>query len=67
MAAGIAPDASRGRFSFRTITNSPQEKGVDLDEEIAVILSHRLDFKKFVLVDEGNLGISRADRQLVRN
>jgi len=39
--------------------------GVDLDEEIAVILSHRLDFKKFVLVDEGNLGAVPADRKLI--
>ena len=38
---------------------------VDLDEEIAVILSHRLDFKKFILVDEGNLGITEADKKLV--
>ncbi len=38
---------------------------VDLDEEIAVILSHRLDFKKFVLVDEGNLGITKTDKRLV--
>ncbi|HTY11772.1 MAG TPA: hypothetical protein VMF88_11955 [Bacteroidota bacterium] len=39
--------------------------GVDLDEEIAVILSHRLDFKKFVLVDEGNLGATSIDRRIV--
>ena len=41
------------------------KNGVDLDEEIAVILSHRLDFKKFVLVDEGNLGISEPDQKLI--
>ena len=41
------------------------KSGVDLDEEIAVILSHRLDFKKFILVDEGNLGITGTDKQLV--
>ena len=41
------------------------KSGVDLDEEIAVILSHRLDFKKFIIVDEGNLGISESDHQLV--
>ena len=42
------------------------KNGVDLDEEIAVILSHRLDFKKFVIVDEGNLGISETDQTLIR-
>ncbi len=41
------------------------KSGVDLDEEIAVILAHRLDFKKFVLVDEGNLGASAADKALL--
>ncbi len=41
------------------------KNSLDLDEEIAVILSHRLDFKKFVLVDDGNLGITEADTKLV--
>ncbi|GEM_PF-637604 len=41
------------------------KNGVDLDEEIAVILAHRLDFKKFVLLDEGNLGAAKADRTLI--
>lgn len=41
------------------------KSNVDLDEEIAVILSHRLDFKKFVLIDEGNLGITETDQLLI--
>jgi hypothetical protein len=41
------------------------KNGVDLDEEIAVILAHRLDFKKFVLVDEGNLGAVKSDKKLI--
>lgn len=41
------------------------QHNVDLDEEIAVILAHRLDFKKFIVVDEGNLGITESDQRLV--
>ena len=41
------------------------EQGVDLDEEIAVILAHRLDFKKFVLVDAGGIGETESDRRLI--
>ncbi len=39
--------------------------GIDLDEELAVILSHRFDFKKFVIVDDGNIGISESDGLLI--
>lgn len=38
---------------------------VDLDEEIDVILSHRLDFKRFILIDENARGITRAEKQLI--
>lgn len=41
------------------------KNNVDLDEEIAVILSHRLDFKKFILVDDGNLGTTESDKKLI--
>ena len=41
------------------------KSNVDLDEEIAVILAHRLDFKKFILVDDGNLGATEADKKLI--
>ncbi len=41
------------------------KSNVDLDEEIAVILAHRLDFKKFILVDDGNLGATEADKNLI--
>jgi hypothetical protein len=41
------------------------KSGIDLDEEIAVILAHRLDFKKFILVDDGNLGAAEADKKLI--
>ena len=43
------------------------KENVDLDEEIAVILAHRLDFKKFVLVDVGNLGATESDRELIED
>ncbi len=41
------------------------KSNVDLDEEIAVILAHRLDFKKFILVDDGNLGATESDKKLI--
>jgi hypothetical protein len=41
------------------------KSNVDLDEEIAVILAHRLDFKKFILVDDENLGATESDKKLV--
>ncbi len=42
-----------------------EKSGVDLDEEVAVILAHRLDFKKFILVDDGNLGATEVDNKLI--
>lgn len=39
---------------------------VDLDECVATILSHRFAFKKFVLIDETNAGISSEERGLIR-
>jgi hypothetical protein len=41
------------------------KSSVDLDEEVAVILAHRLDFKKFILVDDGNLGVTEVDKKLI--
>ena len=41
------------------------KSGIDLDEEVAVILAHRLDFKKFILVDDGNLGATEADKKII--
>ena len=41
------------------------KSSVDLDEEVAVILAHRLDFKKFILVDDGNLGTTLSDKKLI--
>jgi hypothetical protein len=38
---------------------------VDLDEEIDVILSHRLDFKRFILIDEDGRGIDEGEKQLI--
>ena len=41
------------------------ESGVDLDGETAVILSHRLDFKKFVLVNEARQDSTDEDEHLI--
>jgi hypothetical protein len=38
---------------------------VDLDEEIDLILSHRLDFKRFILIDEDGRGIAEGEKQLI--
>lgn len=43
-----------------------KQKGVDLFEEVAVILKHRLEFKKFMLIDEENRGISVEEQELIR-
>ena len=41
------------------------KSGIDLDGEIAVILSHRLDFKKFVLVNEASQDTKKSDERLI--
>ena len=41
------------------------KNGVDLDGETAVILSHRLDFKKFVLVNEASQETTKEDERLM--
>ena len=41
------------------------KSNIDLDEEVAAILAHRLDFKKFILIDDGNLGATESDKKLI--
>ncbi|MBI4019692.1 MAG: hypothetical protein HY367_00040 [Candidatus Aenigmarchaeota archaeon] len=42
-------------------------KGVDLNEEVAVLLGHRREFKKFVLIDEENVGITREEQEFIKS
>ncbi len=42
------------------------KKNIDLYDEVKTILVHRLEFKKFVLIDEENRGISEQERSLIR-
>ena len=44
-----------------------KQKKIDLYEESSVILKHRLEFKKFMLIDEENKGITLEEQQLIRN
>ncbi len=39
--------------------------GVDLDAQVDLILSERLRFKRFVLIDEDNLGIGEPEQRLM--
>lgn len=38
---------------------------INLDEEINIILAHRLDFKKFILIDEDHQGIAESEKHLI--
>ncbi len=38
---------------------------INLDEEINIILAHRLDFKKFILIDDDNQGIAESEKHLI--
>lgn len=42
-----------------------EKNDINLDEEIAVILAHRFDFKKFMLIDEDLQGIADSERRLI--
>lgn len=43
-----------------------RKKGIDLYQEVAAILKHRLEFKKIVLIDEENKGIDQNEQELIR-
>lgn len=53
-------------FNKEDIAYAKKQK-VDLYKEVVVILKHRLEFKKIVLIDEENKGISVEEQQLIRN
>ena len=41
------------------------KSSISLDEEVNIILAHRLDFKKFILIDEDSHGITESEKALI--
>lgn len=41
------------------------EHGADLDKDVKIILEHRLKFKRFVLIDEDNVGIGSEEQRFM--
>ncbi|MDE3056607.1 MAG: hypothetical protein KGJ59_01435 [Bacteroidota bacterium] len=42
-----------------------REQHVDLNREIATILDHRLEFKKFMIIDDNHVGLTSEDTSLI--
>lgn len=57
-------DKHQPRFLPDDCTRAKKE-GVDLDEELRVIAEERLRFKRFVLIDEENVGITDQEQRLM--
>lgn len=47
--------------------NKARNRKIDLYEEVRVILKNRLEFKKVVLIDEENKGITTDEQELITN
>jgi hypothetical protein len=62
---GLLSNQREPQFTAQEI-EAAKSKSIDLYDEVKTILTHRLEFKKFVLVDEDNRGVSDAERALIR-
>ncbi|MBI4175645.1 MAG: hypothetical protein HY518_00425 [Candidatus Aenigmarchaeota archaeon] len=53
------------KFSEKDLQHA-KTRGIDLNEEVDIILAHRREFKKFVLIDEENRGITKEEQEFMR-